>query len=113
MNECPIGDLNLKVIIQRKLAFLLGNDIAPWDEHDQYDLGKRDALQTMLNDSDKLTEQEFELKYLEKVAVLNSRIEGENASTEDDDDYYEAFSNALTTILVLINPINLYDLTKH
>ena len=112
MSEPPVGSLGLSQIIERKLSFLLNDDITPWDENDNSDLGERDALQVMLIDSIKLTERQFESIYLEKVATFNQRIEGKEFSIEDNDDYYESFSNTLVTILALINPINLYDLSE-
>ncbi|CAH7215158.1 hypothetical protein VCHA37P193_390009 [Vibrio chagasii] len=42
-----IGNLSLGKIIERKIDFLLHNEIAPWDG-DSYDLGEKDALDRML-----------------------------------------------------------------
>jgi hypothetical protein len=109
MSDKPVSGMTLSRIIERKLSFLLDNVVYPWDG-DNSDLGERDALQQMLSDSTSMSEKEFENKYLAEVKRLNKRIEGKEFSEEDNDDYYESFSNTLVTILSLVNPINLYDL---
>ena len=107
MNKSPVANLPLSKIIERKLSFLLNNEIAPWDGENP-DLGERDALQQMLEDSKIFTESEFENKYTAKIVKLNKRMEAKEYSIEDDDDYYESFNNTIVTILELINPVNLY-----
>ncbi len=107
VNNSPVADLALSEIIERKLSFLLNNEISPWDG-ENLDLGERDALQQMLDDSMSLSEQEFESKYMAEVVRLNKRIETKKYSVEDNDDYYESFNNTVVTILELINPVNLY-----
>ena len=102
-----VADLTLSKIIERKLSFLLNNEISPWDGENP-DLGERDALQQMLDDSMSLAEQDFEAKYMAEVVRLNRRIEAKKYSVEDKDDYYESFNNTVVSILELINPINLY-----
>ncbi len=109
MNISPVGKLTLSQIIERKLSFLLKNDVLPFDG-DSSDLGERDALQQMLEDSSLLSEKAFETKYLAKVAKLNERAEAKDYSVQDNDDYYESFSNTIVMILELVNPLNLYDL---
>jgi len=109
MSNSPVASMTLSQIIERKLSFLLKNDISPWDG-DNSDLGERDALQEMLNDSISLNEVEFEEKYLAEVARFNKRMEAKEYSKKDNDDYYESFNNTIVSILSLINPINLYDL---
>lgn len=109
MSNKPVAGMTLSQIIERKLSFLLNNEICSWDG-DNSDLGERDALQQMLSDSVSMPEKAFEEKYLAEVNRLKKRIEGKVFSEEDDDDYYESFSNTLVSILTLINPINLYDL---
>lgn len=109
MNSRLASSLTLEQIIERKLSFLETNDISPWDG-DNSDLGERDALKQMLNDSKNLTEQVFEAKYKAELARLKKRAESKEFSIEDNDDYYESFNNTIVTILELINPINLYDL---
>ncbi|MEZ5652879.1 MAG: hypothetical protein R3E87_20270 [Burkholderiaceae bacterium] len=108
-DERPAAGLTLRQIIERKLRFLLSNEIRPWDG-DQTDLGERDALSNMLSDSSEMSERQFEEKYLAEVARLKKRMQGKAFSEEDGDDYYESFSNTVVLILSLINPINLYDL---
>ncbi|GAA6170711.1 hypothetical protein NBRC116592_03810 [Colwellia sp. KU-HH00111] len=105
MSDSPASGITLHQIIERKLSFLLNNDICPWDG-DKSDLGERDALQQMLSDSISFSEKLFEAKYLAEVARLSKRIE----MKEDNDDYYESFSNTIVSVLALINPINIYDL---
>jgi hypothetical protein len=107
MTKSPVANLTLSKIIERKLSFLLDNDIAPWDG-DNPDLGERDALQVMLDDSKILSESDFETKYMAEIVRLNKRIEAKEYSVEDNDDYYESFNNTIVTILELINPVNLY-----
>lgn len=107
MSNSVVANLTLSKIIERKLSFLLDNEISPWDGENP-DLGERDALQQMLDDSTKLSEEEFEKKYMAEVVKLNKRIEAKEYSVEDNDDYYESFNNTLVTILEIINPINLY-----
>ncbi|EFP95394.1 hypothetical protein [Vibrio caribbeanicus] len=109
MSNEPVSGIKLSQIIERKLSFLLSNEISPWDG-DNYDLGERDALQKMLSDSAQMSEKEFEEKYLAEVNRLKKRIEGKDFSEKDNDDYYESFSNTLVSILALITPANLYDL---
>lgn len=109
MSNEPVSGMTLSQIIERKLSFLLNNEVFPWDG-DNSDLGERDALQQMLSDSESMSEKEFEDKYLAEVNRLNKRIEGKVFSEKDNDDYYGSFSNTLVSILTLINPINLYDL---
>lgn len=109
MSNSSVASMTLSQIIERKLSFLLKNDICPWDG-DNSDLGERDALQEMLTDSTSLNEVEFEEKYLAEVARLNKRMEAKQYSEKDNDDYYESFNNTIVSILSLINPINLYDL---
>ncbi len=108
MNSLCAGSLSLSTIIERKLSFLLKNEISPWDGGNP-DLGERDALQQMLEDSKLLPETEFEAKYMAEVVKLNKRIEAKEFCIEDDDDYYESFNNTVVTILELINPVNLYS----
>ena len=107
MNNSPVANLSLRKIIERKLSFLLNNEIAPWDG-DNSDLGERDALQKMLDDSEIFTESEFETKYMAEVVKLNKRIEGKVFSIENNDDYYESFNNTVVMILEIIDPVNLY-----
>ncbi|ANB20142.1 hypothetical protein [Alteromonas stellipolaris] len=109
MSNSSAGEISLNQIIERKLSFLLNNDICPWDG-DNSDLGERDALQQMLSDSNSLSEKVFEEKYLAEVARLSKRMEAKEYSEDDNDDYYESFSNTIVSIITLINPINLYDL---
>lgn len=110
MDKDSVGSMSLSQIIERKLSFLLNNDISPWDG-DNPDKGERDALQSMLSDSKELTEEQFESKYKTELAKLKDRFENKEYSVEDDDDYYESFNNTLVSILELINPVNLYDLS--
>ncbi|WP_156145277.1 hypothetical protein [Vibrio rotiferianus] len=98
-----IGDLSLGKIIERKIDFLLHNEIAPWDG-DNYDLGEKDALERMLEDSGKLTESEFEEKYLKELVKLSNWFDGK----DDDDEYYESYNNTIVSILELINPLHKY-----
>lgn len=107
MNHVTAGQLTLSKIIERKLAFLLNNDIAPW-EGKSADLGERDALQQMLEDATSLSEQGFEAKYMAKVMQHNKRMESKTFSVADNDDYDESFNNTVVTVLALINPVNLY-----
>ena len=110
MNESKrsASEITLSSIIERKLAFLLANDICPW-KGDNTDLGERDALEQLLADSTSMIEKEFEEKYLLEVARLKRRTEGKIFSVADNDDYYESFSNTIIEVLSLINPRNLYD----
>ena len=111
MDKNSVGNMSLSQIIERKLNFLLNNEIAPWDENDNSDKGERDGLQSMLEDSKELTEEQFESKYKLELAKLKARFETKEYSIKDNDDYYESFNNTLVSILELINPINLYDLS--
>ncbi|MFU2508370.1 hypothetical protein [Pseudoalteromonas sp. ASV78] len=111
MSSSQVGSITLSQIIERKLLFLLKNDVFPFDG-DNYDLGERDALQQMLLDSNSMPEQAFEEKYLFEVNRLSKRTEGRDYSVEKNDDYYESFSNTVVDILTLINPINMYDLKE-
>ncbi len=107
MASSPVATLTLSNIIERKLSFLLDNDISPWDG-DNPDLGERDSLQAMLDDSRVLSEIEFESKYMAEIVRLNKRMEAKEYSIEDNDDYYESYNNTIVAILELINPVNLY-----
>ena len=107
MSNLPVGNVTLSQIIERKISFLLNNEISPWDGDNQ-DLGERDALQQMLNDSKVLSEVDFEAKYMAEIVRLSKRIEAKEYSVDDNDDYYESFNNTIVTILEIINPINLY-----
>jgi len=107
MNSSAVGNLSLSTIIERKLSFLLNNDISPW-EGGNSDLGERDALQSMLDDSKVLSESDFESKYNSEVMKHHKKMEEKEYSEEDGDDYYEAVNNTIVRILALINPINLY-----
>lgn len=111
MTNNPVGKLDLSQILERKLDFLLHNKIAPWDGGDQSDLGERDALQAMLEDSKELTEEEFEQKYKAELAKLKARFEAKDYCVKDGDEYYESFNNKIVAILALINPVNMYDLS--
>ncbi|MCJ8340690.1 MAG: hypothetical protein MJK10_19675 [Pseudomonadales bacterium] len=88
MNNSPVGGMTLNQIIERKLSFLLNNDICRWDG-DNSDVGERDALQQMSSDSNVLSEKAFEQKYLAEVARLGKRMEAKVFSEKDNDDYYE------------------------
>lgn len=111
MNNLTVGNLVFSQILQRKIDFLLTNNISPWNEDDKSDQGELDALNNMLRDTSVLTEQQFESKYLAELAVLKERFENKEYSVNDDDDYYETYNNTLVDILELINPINRYDLS--
>ncbi|HHG3233453.1 TPA: hypothetical protein ACPVXW_005136, partial [Vibrio parahaemolyticus] len=102
-----IGYLSLGKIIERKIDFLLHNEIAPWDG-DNYDLGEKDALERMLEDSGKLTESEFEAKYLKELVKLSNWFDGKEYCNDDDDEYYESYNNTIVSILELINPLHKY-----
>ncbi len=98
-------------IIQRQIDFLLNNDIFPKEGNEASDLGEQEALEKMLADSRSLTESEFESKYLKEMRDLKERAESKDYSVEDCDDYYESYNNTLVTVLQIINPIHLYDLS--
>lgn len=98
-------------ILQRKLAFHLNNDILPKAGNENSDRGKRDALERMLADSSTLTETQFESKYLAELEDLKTRMSSKPFSIADGDDYYESYNNTIVGILVLLNPIHLYDLS--
>lgn len=102
-----VGDLALGKIIERKINFLLCNEIVPWDG-DHYDLGEKDALEQMLEDSGQLTESEFEEKYLSELAKLSRRFDSKEYCRDDGDDYYESYNNTIVSILELINPLHKY-----
>jgi hypothetical protein len=111
MKNNIVGNLGFSQILERKLDFLLHNEIAPWDGEDKSDLGERDALQQMLDDSKDLSEQGFEHKYKTELEKLKARSAAKEFSVKDGDDYYESFNNTIVSILELINPLNLYDLS--
>ena len=102
-----IGNLSLGKIIERKIDFLLHNEIAPWDG-DSYDLGEKDALDRMLEDSGKLSESEFEEKYLKELVKLSNWFDGKEYCKDGDDEYYESYNNTIVSILELINPLHKY-----
>jgi len=106
-----VGSLDLSQIIQRQIDFLLNNDVFPKEGNEASDRGEQEALEKMLVDSNNLTESEFESKYLKEMADLKERAESKNYSVEDGDDYYESYSNTLVSVLKIINPIHLYDLS--
>ena len=106
-----IGNLTFADILQRKLEFHLNNDIFPKVGNENSDRGKRDALERMLADSSKLTESQFESKYLAELEDLKARASSKPFSIADGDDYYEAYNNTVVGILTLLNPIHLYDLS--
>jgi hypothetical protein len=108
MKSDPVGSLGFSHIIERKLDFLLHNEVAPWDGSNT-DLGERDALRNMLEDSNTLNEKEFEIKYKGELANLKARFKAKKYSEEDGDDYYESLNNTIVEILGLLNPINVYD----
>jgi len=108
MKSSPVGNLGFSQIIERKLDFLLHNEVAPWDGSNT-DLGERDALRNMLEDSKTLNEEEFENKYKGELEKLKTRSKAKEYSEEDGDDYYESLNNTIVEILELLNPINVYD----
>ena len=112
MEANVVGSLNFSQIIERQIDFLLTNDIFPKEGNEESDRGERKALEKMLVDSGKLTESEFEAKYLSELVELKVRAENKDYSVEDGDDYYESYSNTLVGILRIINPIHLYDLSE-
>lgn len=111
MKTSAVGNLNLSKIIQRHIEFFHNNDIFPKEGNEESERGELEALENMLADSKKLTEKEFEAKYIKELTALKKRFEDKEYSVEDGDDYYESYNNTLVEILKIINPIHLYDLS--
>ncbi|MEO8271269.1 MAG: hypothetical protein ABI557_16220 [Aureliella sp.] len=104
-----IGTITFADLLQRKLAFHLNNNIFTNVGHENSERGERDALERMLADSSRLTESQFESKYLAELEELKARASSKPFSIADGDDYYESYNNAVVGILALLNPIHLYD----
>ena len=112
MNEVYfVGNLVLSSILERRVDFLLNNEIVPY-EGDSADRGEEKALKNMLEDSRMLNEKEFVNKYQGELASLKERFENKEYSKEDGDDYFESYNNTIVSILMIINPIYEYDLTE-
>lgn len=108
MSDAKVAELTLKQIIERKLAFLLENELIPWKD-DSFNLGERDALKSMLNDCQSMSEDVFQSHYMCKVEQFHKRMDEQGFSSGFDDEYDESFSNTVVSVLALVNPLNLYD----
>ena len=56
----------------------------------------------MFADSNRLTETQFETKYLAEIADLKVRTEAKDYSKDDGDESYEQYSNTVVGVLTLL-----------
>jgi len=107
-----VGEISFSNIIERKIYFHKNNTIFPREENENYFLGELAALEYMLKDSKSLTASQFEQKYLAELESLKKKFTGKKY-IPDEDDYYEAYNNAVVGILSLLNPIHGYDIESN
>ena len=58
----------------------------------------------MLKDVTEMSELAFVEKYMAMIVKINKRFDTKEFSTEDRDDYYEAYNNQIVNVLTIINP---------
>lgn len=107
-----IDQLSLSNILERKISFVMNNDIFPKGDNCPHDAGSLKALQNMLKDSHKMIEEDFQLKYFNEIKLLKINNDEKPYSGEYEDDYDEAYNNQIVEILTIVNPINQYDLDE-
>ncbi|MEP1383724.1 MAG: hypothetical protein ABJK64_07995 [Paraglaciecola sp.] len=95
----------LTSVIQRQIDSLYYDERVPIDnlgEMSDKDLGMYQALNDMLLDSMDVYEQDFIVKYSQKLKSLKSRVNKETFISDQETNYLAGYTNKLASVLSLI-----------